>query len=116
MSKILKGPKMRNLKDYQNPEILNVNIDNIDMYYNKINLKNNLGKLYIYHMYNCEDYNGRYYDLDFDKNKLKIKKNTIIFKIDNYEDEVNHILKTVKIKITLSDVGVKKMQNFLNQF
>ena len=66
MSKILKGPKMRNLKDYQNPEILEVKIDKTDMYYNKINLKNNLGKLYIYHMYNGEDYNGRYYYLDFD--------------------------------------------------
>jgi hypothetical protein len=116
MNIVLKGPKMRNLKDYQNPDILEVNIDKTDMYYNKINLKNNLGKIYIYHMYNGEDYSGRYYYLDFDKNKLKIKKNTIIFKIDNYENEVDHTLKTVKIKITLSDIGAKKMQNFLTQF
>ena len=116
MNIILKGPKMGNLKDYKNPDILEVKIDKTDMYYNKINLKKNLEKLYIYHMYNGENYNGRYYYLDFDKNKLKIKKNTIIFKIDNYEDEVNHTLKTVKVKITLSDIGAKKMQNFLSHF
>ena len=115
MNIILKGPKMRNLKDYKNPDILEVKIDKIDMYYNKINLKK-LEKLFIYHMYNGEDYNGRYYYLDFDKNKLKIKKNIIIFKIDNYKDEVNHTLKTVKVKITLSNVGAKKMQNFLSHF
>ena len=116
MNIILKGPKMGNLKDYKNPDILEVKIDKINMHYNKINLKKNLEKLFIYHMYNGEKYNGRYYYLDFDKNKLKIKKNTIIFKIDNYEDEVNHTLKTVKVKITLSDIGVKKIQNFLSHF
>jgi hypothetical protein len=118
MNIILKGPKMRNMNDYKNPDIMLVKIDNIDMYYNKISFQNQKksGKLHVYHSYNGENYSGRYYDLDFDKNKLKIIKNTMKFKIDNYENEVDYTKKTVIVKITFSDIGIIKMQNFLSQF
>ena len=66
-------------------------------------------------MYNGENYNGRYYYLDFDKNKLKIKKNTIIFNIDNYENEVDNTLKTVTVQITFSNLGIKKIKKFLSE-
>ena len=117
MNIILKGPKMRNMKEYKDPDILHVNIDNTDMYYNKINLEKNAEKCIIFHVYHGQNnYKGSYYHLDFDKKKLKIKQNTIEFKIEKYENEVDYTQKTVTVKITFSDIGSKKMQDFLSHF
>lgn len=112
----LKGPRLRNLKDYKNPDILDVNVDDTDMYYNKIMLTKNLDRLFFYHMYNGTNYSGRYYDIRFNKNKLKMKNNTIQFNIKNYENEITNTKKTVTVKITFSDMGKHKLQKFMSHF
>jgi len=73
-------------------------------------------KIYFYHQFNGENkYVGRWYNLDFPKDKiLRMKKNTLKIRFDEWDNEDSGNLVKATVTIIFSDAAVKKMRDSLD--
>lgn len=125
----LKGPnkiikKRKEIHDLKTVEIVSVDIftksnnKTINCVQNKIDftIKEDC-TIYIYHSFDNLDYSGRWYDVDFPKQKLyDLEKNSsLVVEYKNWEDYDTNKLTTAIITIKLSDKAVSKILNALKK-